>query len=323
MGEFDPSILFLSQGLSDVDKFYADVAKPSYQEEHGRKHKTPWSDHFIEELKRGLVACRVFIFYPIYWLVYGQMTTNLTSQAATMELHGIPNDIMQNIDPLTIIIFIPIIDRLVYPGLRKLGIPFRPVTRITMGFVFGKLSAIAMAYAAITQHLIYAAGPCYKAPLACPAADETTPNRIHVAVQTPAYFFIALSEIFASITGLEYAFTKAPPSMKSFVMSIFLLQTAFGNALGIAMSPTATDPKLLWMYAGIAIATIITAGLFWFFFRHLNATEESMNRLEDNGEVAVKATEISAGGAVFRNDSHGPNTGASRDGGVTTGADHV
>lgn len=55
-----------------------------------------------------------------------------------MELHGIPNDIMQNIDPLTIIIFIPIIDRFVYPGLRKIGIPFRPVTRITMGFVFGK-----------------------------------------------------------------------------------------------------------------------------------------------------------------------------------------
>lgn len=106
-----------------------------------------------------------------------------------------------------------------------------------------------MAYAAITQHLIYAAPPCYNAPLACPAANDTTHNQIHVAVQTPAYFFIALSEIFASITGLEYAFTKAPPSMKSFVMSIFLLQTAFGSALGIALAPTATDPKLVWMYS--------------------------------------------------------------------------
>lgn len=48
-----------------------------------------------------------------------------------------------------------------------------------------------------------------------------------------------------------------------------------------------------------------------------------MNLLEDNGEVAVKATEISARGAVFRDDSHVPTTGASRDGGVTTGADHV
>lgn len=57
-----------------------------------------------------------------------------------MELHGIPNDILQNIDALTIIIFIPIMDRLVYPALRKSGIPFRPVTRITMGFVFGMSS---------------------------------------------------------------------------------------------------------------------------------------------------------------------------------------
>ena len=58
----------------------ADAAKPSYQEEYGRRHKTPWTDHFIDELKRGLVACKVFIFYPIYWLVYGQMLTNLISQ---------------------------------------------------------------------------------------------------------------------------------------------------------------------------------------------------------------------------------------------------
>lgn len=165
-----------------------------------------------------------------------------------MQLHGIPNDIMQNIDALTIIVFIPILDRLVYPFLRKIGIPFRPITRITFGFIF---AALAMAYAAITQHLIYSSAPCFSFPLACPASpeDDPQPNKIHVAVQSPAYFFIAISEIFAVVTGLEYAFTKAPPSMKCFVMSIFLLQTALGNALGIALSPTAEDPKLVWMYS--------------------------------------------------------------------------
>lgn len=128
-----------------------------------------------------------------------------------MQLHGIPNDIMQNIDPLTIIIFIPIMDRLVYPFLRKIGIKFRPITRITWGFILGSM---AMAYAAIVQHLIYISPPCYNAP----SADSCkSGNNVHVAVQTPAYLFIGLSEIFASITGLEYAFTKAPPSMKSFV----------------------------------------------------------------------------------------------------------
>ena len=75
--------------------YCVEAAKPSYQEEYGRKHKTPWNDLFVDELRRGLVACRVFVFYPIYWVVYSQMLNNFVSQAATMELHNIPNDIMQ------------------------------------------------------------------------------------------------------------------------------------------------------------------------------------------------------------------------------------
>lgn len=44
-----------------------DAPKPSYQEEFGRKYNTPWDDLFIDELKRALQACKVFVFYPIYW----------------------------------------------------------------------------------------------------------------------------------------------------------------------------------------------------------------------------------------------------------------
>ena len=199
-----------------------------------------------------------------------------------MQLHGIPNDIMQNINPLVIIFLIPIFDRLLYPGLRKIGLPFRPITRITWGFVFG---ALAMAYAAFVQRWIYSSPPCYDAPLACDSSH--LPNQVHVAVQTPAYILFAISEIFASITGLEYAFTKAPSSLKSFVMSIFLLQSAFGSALGVTLAPVAKDPRLVWMYTGLCVATLIAAGLFWLCFRHLNAAEESMNALENKGEKAV------------------------------------
>lgn len=259
------------------NKFTFDSAKPSYREQQGLS-PVPWSDLFVDEVKRALIACKVFIIYPIYWLVYGQMINNFVSQAGQMNTHHVPNDIMSNIDSISIIIFIPIIDKLVYPLLRRWGIPFRPITRIFFGFMF---AAIAMAYAAIVQHLIYSTGPCYDSPLACAASDDgNIPNNIHVAIQTPAYFFIALSEIFASITGLEYAYTKAPSSMKSFIMSMFLVTNAFGAALGIALSSVAVDPKLTWMYTGLAVATFIAGLIFWFLFRHLNAIEEELNALD-------------------------------------------
>ena len=95
--------------------------------------------------------------------------------------------------------------------------------------------------------------------------------------------------------------------MKSFVMAMFLLTTAFGSALGIALSPTAKDPKLVWMYTGLCIATIIVAAVFWLLFRQYNATEEQMNALEDKGDKPVAATDLSAGGRVapgVRSTSH-------------------
>lgn len=52
--------------------------------------------------------------------------------------------------------------------------------------------------------------------------------------QTDSYVLIALSEIFASITGLEYAFTKAPINMRSLVMSAFLFTSAIASAVGEA-----------------------------------------------------------------------------------------
>ena len=71
-----PSAMWI---MSATDAFI-EAAKPSYQEEYGRKDKTPWNDLFVDEIKRALVACRVFLFYPIYWVVYSQMLNNFISQ---------------------------------------------------------------------------------------------------------------------------------------------------------------------------------------------------------------------------------------------------
>jgi len=252
--------------------------KSSWQEEHGKTNVVRWDDKFVEEVKRALVACKVFCFYPVYWVVYGQFSNNFVTQALQMSGHGIPNDLMQNFDPISIIVFIPLLDKLVYPMLRKAGIPFPPINRIVLGFWVGSL---AMAYAAVLQHYIYSAGPCFEHPL-CDASKVdgvAYGNNIHIAIQTPAYMLIGISEIFASVTGLEYAYTKAPIEMKSFVQSMFLLTNAFGSAINEAFVPAAYDPAIMYLFAGLAVGSFIAGILIWILFHKYNKEEDAMNRL--------------------------------------------
>jgi POT family proton-dependent oligopeptide transporter len=71
-----------------------------------------------------------------------------------MVTNGVPNDIINNLDPIGLIVFIPICDLLVYPGLRSIGINFTPIKRITAGFLVG---SAAMVWAAVVQHYVYKA----------------------------------------------------------------------------------------------------------------------------------------------------------------------
>lgn len=57
-----------------------DAPKPSYQAEQGGNQNLPWDDRFVDELKRSLVACKVFTLYPVFWVVYTQFSTNFVSQ---------------------------------------------------------------------------------------------------------------------------------------------------------------------------------------------------------------------------------------------------
>jgi proton-dependent oligopeptide transporter, POT family len=74
-------------GMMIVGRSY-DAAKPSWRSAHGKNKTVPWNDHFVDELVRALRACKVFAFYPVFWVCYGQFSSNFVSQAAQMEGHG-------------------------------------------------------------------------------------------------------------------------------------------------------------------------------------------------------------------------------------------
>ncbi|KJK66784.1 POT family protein [Aspergillus parasiticus SU-1] len=233
-----------------------------------------FDDKWVDEVRRALKACAVFLWYPLYWLAYGQMTNNLTSQAATMELHGVPNDIIMNLNPVTVIIFIPIMDQIVYPGIQRLGVRFTPLKRMYAGYM---LAAISMVSATVIQHYIYKTGKCGKYP---GEKSCKTPAPINVWVQAVPYVLIAFSEISTSITGYEYAFTKAPKNMKSLVQSIYLFMHAISSAIQQGLTPLSTDPLLVWNYGFVAVLSFIGGNLFWITHRKLDKEEDELNRLE-------------------------------------------
>lgn len=260
-----------------------EAVKPSRLGDSKPKWMT-FDDNWVDEVRRGFKACTVFIFYPIFWLPYNQLYNNLTSQAATLRLDGFPNDLVNNLDPIALIVFIPLFDKFFYPWMDRARIRVTPIRKIAVGFI---MAVLAMIVAALIQHYIYVQSPCGKNASSC-----DTPPDISVWVQTPAYVLIAFSEIGASITGLEYAFTKAPKNMRGLVTGMFWFAQAFSAAVAQAFVPFAEDPLLVWLYTTIAIITTIGGIGFWFTFRNLDREEEELNALPDSVFVGKQNMDI-------------------------------
>ncbi|EKM53217.1 uncharacterized protein PHACADRAFT_259421 [Phanerochaete carnosa HHB-10118-sp] len=263
-------------------------AKPSNYQGESRPRWMTFDDQWVDEVKRGFKACSVFLWYPIYWLTYNQLNNNLTSQAAVMSTHGVPNDVLSNLDPFALIIFIPICDLFIYPALRRVGINFTPLKKITAGFFTG---AFAMVWAAVVQHYIYKTSPCgYTAATCFDSDNNPLVSPLNVWIQTGSYVLIAFSEILASITGLEYAFTKAPKNMRSLVMGVFLFMSAISSAIGEAFVSLSTDPLLVWNYGVMGVLAFISGIIFWFQYRHLDQQEDELNMI-DEGHMEGPASE--------------------------------
>jgi POT family proton-dependent oligopeptide transporter len=226
------------------------------------------------------------------------MTNNLVSQANTMNLGKTPNDIVAKLNPIFIIIVIPLMDFIVYPALRKMGVNFTPIKKITAGFA---LSSLAMVSACgkywmiftttinftdlftVIQWYIYKMSPCGNHPNKKGKIDCHAD--ISVWVQVFPYGLIGMSEVLASITKLEYAYTKAPKNMKSTIQAIALSTSAVSAALGQAFVSLSEDPLLVWNYGSVAVVALIGGIGFYLTFRKTDREEDAMNNLKESSYI--------------------------------------
>ena len=169
------------------------------------------------EVEAAKAASDVFILFAAvsaFWALFDQNGSSWVLQGEKMNLtlfgFKIAASQMAALNPILVMILIPIFSKLVYPAAAKLGYEPTPLRRISIGMFVAAFSFLAVA-------LIQA------------ALDAG--HFLSVGWQFAPYLLITIAEIMISITGLEFAYTQSPRSMKSTIMSFWLLTIFAGNLL--------------------------------------------------------------------------------------------
>jgi POT family proton-dependent oligopeptide transporter len=116
---------------------------------------------------------------------------------------------MQLFNPMLVMILIPFNNMVLYPWLRRIGWEPTTLRRMTAGILFSGLAWIAVGSLQVFM-------------------DETG-DKISILWQILPYALLTLGEVLVSATGLEFAYSQAPPAMKGVIMSFWNLTTSVGN----------------------------------------------------------------------------------------------
>jgi len=226
----------------------------------------------------------IFCFYPIAIINDGGLGAAANVQSASLVSNGVPNDVLDNLNPLSILVFIPILNHVIYPFLRRRKIHFGPISRITFGFM---LSAVGSVGYAILQAYIYKTSPCGNKASTC--TDKITGESIVAPISLWVYavptIVTALSECFMNITAFGLAYSRSPKNMKGLVMALNLFTTAIASAISLATAEVIKDPYLVWAFAGPSIIGIVMAIAFYFIYRDLDQEEFVINTADDADAV--------------------------------------
>ncbi|XP_056122794.1 solute carrier family 15 member 1b [Rhinichthys klamathensis goyatoka] len=119
-----------------------------------REHWMDWADEkydklLIAQVKMVLKVLFLYIPLPMFWALFDQQGSRWTLQATTMDGNFgafiIQPDMMQIVNPVLIVIMVPIMDSAIYPLIKKCHINFTPLRRMTVGMLVAALAFVAAA----------------------------------------------------------------------------------------------------------------------------------------------------------------------------------
>jgi POT family proton-dependent oligopeptide transporter len=203
---------------------FLDVAREKYSEDE------------VEGAKAVASIIKVFCTVSVFWALFDQSASSWVLQAQQMDLNVMGLQIeaaqIQALNPIMVMMLIPLFSSVIYPAVERFGIQVTPLRKMSVGMVLAGLSFVFVGF---LQAMI------------------DSGHRVSVGWQFIPYLIITCSEVMVSITGLEFAYTQAPRSMKSTIMSFWLLTVFVGNLLD----------------AYVAKINVFQGAMFFYFFAGL------------------------------------------------------
>ena len=219
-----------------------------------------FSESEIDAAKSVPPILFVFALVPIFWSLFDQTNSTWVLQGQKMvpaKFLGldIGAEQMQSMNPLIVMLLVPLFTLGIYPRLGRFASPLK---RMAYGMF---LAAGSYLIVAALQKQIEAGA------------------QLSVLWQTAPYLVLTAAEVLISTTGLEFAFREAAPELKSIIMSFWLLTVAFGDLLvaaitkifanGTGESSVSTNRFLL--YAGLTFIVAILFSLIAATYRYRDA----------------------------------------------------
>ncbi|XP_043695857.1 protein NRT1/ PTR FAMILY 8.3-like isoform X2 [Telopea speciosissima] len=192
----------------------------------------PWKLCTVTQVEELKILIRMFPIWAtgiVFSSVYAQMSTMFVEQGMVMDTtvgsFTIPPASLSTFDVLSVIVWVPMYDRLLVPLARKITGKergFSELQRMGIGLI---ISILSMAVAAIVEI------KRLEIAKSLDLVDHKVAVPMSILWQIPQYFLVGAAEIFTFIGQLEFFYDQSPDAMRSLCSALSLLTTALGNYL--------------------------------------------------------------------------------------------
>jgi POT family proton-dependent oligopeptide transporter len=186
----------------------------------------------VDGVRSVLQVLVLFSLVTPFWSLFDQKASTWILQGEAMALPGWSwfksASQMQALNPGLVMLLIPLLGVGLYPAARRLGFELTPLRRMSLGIALTGVAWVLVGAIQLEVDALALKG-----------------ERLPILWQALPYVVLTTGEVLVSATGLEFAYSQAPASMKSVVAAFWSLVVTVGNLWVLLVNAVVRDPRVI------------------------------------------------------------------------------